>query len=45
MKLPKPVKIKTHVKPPEDSSAATIRAMTRGLVFRFKTTPQKRTKS
>jgi hypothetical protein len=36
MKIPKPVKIKTHTKPPEDASAATIRATTRGLVYRTK---------
>jgi hypothetical protein len=34
MKIPKPVKIKTHTKPAEDASAATIRATTRSLVFR-----------
>ncbi len=36
MKNPVPQKPKTHTKPPEDSSAATIRATTRGLVYHTK---------
>src|SRR5438552_12173996 len=42
MKLPKPVKIKTHTKPPEVGHPAVFRAVTRALVFKYKNTPQKR---
>jgi hypothetical protein len=55
MKIPVPVKIKTHDKPAEDSSAATIRTTTRGLIHRtaaqeslgrvYKTAPQLEKKS